>query len=248
MDLESRMRLLEQENESLRAENQAKSDFLSIIVHQLRTPLAATKWIFKMMMDGDFGGMSDEQRTIIGKGFQSNEQMIRMLSEVSETNHLSEWRLQVHPAPTDLAPCIADALAEFTEEARSRNVSLAFARPESLPRVMADREKICLVLENLVENAIKYNRPGGSVTVRTETFRDSLVVSVTDTGIGIPLDEQPHLFGKFYRAENAKKAERGTGLGLFVVKQLVEANHGSVWLESTENVGSTFFFALPLAK
>ena len=248
MNPETRVRELEAENAQLRTENQAKSDFLSIIVHQLRTPLAATKWIFKMMMDGDFGGMTDEQKTIIQKGFASNEQMIRMLAEVSAMNHLSEWKLQVHPAPTDITSCIKGLLSEFSEEAKTKSIRISLTPTTPLPPVIADKDKVCIAIENLIENAIKYNKNGGSVTIHAEPFRDSLVISITDTGIGIPLNDQKNIFGKFFRAENAKQFQKGTGLGLFVVKQLIEANHGKVWFESTEGIGTTLFVSLPLAR
>ncbi len=248
MDLSSRIKLLEEENRQLRAENQAKSDFLSITVHQLRTPLSATKWIFKMMMDGDLGAVTPEQRNIIARGFESNEQMIRMLAEVSNANHVSEWKMAFKPGPMDIIECIDGALGSFAGEAKTRNVTLSFHGNHSLPRVMADKEKVCLVIQNLVENAIKYNRKGGTVTIAAETFKESLVVSVTDTGIGIPIEAQSHIFSKFYRAKNAEVADKGTGLGLFVGKEIIEGNHGNIWFESTPDIGTTFFFSLPLAK
>lgn len=239
LDLRHRVSELEQELKN-------KSDFLSMIVHQLRTPLSATKWIFKMMMDGDLGAVSEEQRNIIRRGYDSNEQVIRMLAEVSEANHVSEWKLNFRLAPTNITECIEGAIGEFSGEAKSKGVTLAFQKGE-VPYVSADREKICLVVQNLLENAIKYNRKDGTVTVRTETFRDRLVVSVTDTGIGIPMDSQKDIFKKFYRAQNARDAEKGTGLGLYVGKQIMDGHHGDIWFESSPGFGTTFFFSLPLA-
>lgn len=244
MNDESRLR---QELAELRNELAAKSDFLSMIVHQLRTPLAANKWIFKMMMDGDLGAISDEQKNIIARGFDSNEQMIRMLAEISHANHMSDWKLEFDPKPTDVSACIDMAFSEFGPEARAKNVTLKKSDGHC-PLVMADREKICLVIQNLVENAIKYNRKGGSVVISTDPVKHSLVVSVTDTGIGIPEAEQKNIFGKFFRAENAKQSDKGTGLGLYIGKTIIEAHHGSIWFESVPNVGTTFFFSLPLAQ
>lgn len=246
MDLGAQLQQAQTENARLREENEMKSDFLSIVVHQLRTPLSATKWIFKMMMDGDLGALSAEQKTIIERGYQSNEHMIRILAEIASANHLSEWRLKFKPEPMSIALCIDKALAEFSEEANAKHVALRFVNEGKIPPVLADKEKILLVLENILENSIKYNRPGGSVTIRTEAFKDKLIISVADTGPGIPLDEQKNIFTKFFRASNVKQ-EKGTGLGLFIGKQIIESHHGTIWFESTPNIGTTFFISLPLA-
>lgn len=246
MDLSSQIKLLTEENKNLRDELLQKSDFISIMVHQLRTPISAAKWVFKMMMDGDLGTVTDAQRTIIKRGFESNEQMIKLLADISHANHVAEWKLHFNIVPMDIGNCISIAMGEFAGEAREHHVTLRFD-PKPLPRVMTDPEKICLVVQNLIENAIKYNRAGGSVTITAEPFQDTLVISARDTGIGIPLDDQKNITGKFYRASNVA-GKKGTGLGLFVAKQIVEGNHGTLWFESTPNIGTTFFFSLPLAK
>lgn len=246
MDLSSQVKLLTEENKNLRDELQQKSDFISIMVHQLRTPLSAAKWVFKMMMDGDLGTVTDAQRTIIKRGFESNEQMIKLLADISHANHISEWKLHFQIVPMDIGTCIQLAIGEFTGEAREHHVALRFD-PKPLPHVMADPEKICLVVQNLIENAIKYNRAGGSVTIVAEPFQDTLVISVRDTGIGIPVNDQKNITGKFYRASNVKD-KKGTGLGLFVAQQIVTGHHGTLWFESVPDIGTTFFFSLPLAK
>ncbi len=247
MDMTSQIALLTEENKRLKQENQAKSDFLSMIVHQLRTPLSATKWIFKMMMDGDLGAVSPEQVNIIKRGFESNEQMIRMLAEISHANHVSEWKMHFDLVPMDITECISSTIGSFAGEARQKNIAISFHGPDHLPLVMADKEKISLVVQNLIENGLKYNRKDGNLTIKAEIFKDSVVLSFTDTGIGIPMNCQTHIFSKFYRADNAKQADKGTGLGLFVGKEIIEGHHGTIWFESTENIGTTFFFSLPLA-
>jgi signal transduction histidine kinase len=246
MDLQSQIKLLEEENKDLKSELQAKSDYLSMAVHQLRTPLAATKWIFKMMLDGDLGNISDTQKNIIARGFENNESMIKMLADISHANHLSEWKLSFDIKPVDITDCIESVLGEFAGEAKTKKIILFFQKKDPLPKVSADHEKVCLVVQNLIENAIKYNHVGGSVTVSAEVFKDKVVVSVTDTGMGIPVADQAHIFAKFYRASNTHH-EKGTGLGLFVGKQIIESHHGTLWFESTPNIGTTFFFSLPLA-
>jgi signal transduction histidine kinase len=197
-------------------------------------------------MDGDLGAITDTQKDIIKKGFESNESMIKMLADVSHANHSSEWAMHFNLQPMDITPCIESTLTEFVGEAKSKNIVLHFQKKYPLPPVLADKDRICLVVQNLVENAIKYNQVNGSITIGAEKFSDKLVISVTDTGIGIPVEDQKKVFGKFYRASNTTK-EKGTGLGLFVGKQIIEGHHGHLWFESTPNIGTTFFFSLPLA-
>lgn len=247
MDVQSQINALQQENDQLRAELSAKSDFLSMVVHQLRTPLSAIKWLFAMIGGGDFGNLDEKQTGMIKRGSDSVERVIHLLAEVAQANHLAEWKLSMHIAPMDITPCIENVLEEFSASAQAKNIRLAFHKKNVIPHVMGDHERIRIVIENLMENAIKYNRPGGSVTISAEPFRDTLVISLRDTGIGIPLDEQSKLFNKFYRAQNARHTP-GTGIGLYVGKQIIDANHGTLWFESTPDNGTTFFFSLPLAK
>jgi len=247
MDVQSQLNALQKENDRLRAELDAKSDFLSMVVHQLRTPLSAIKWLFAMMNDGEFGTFDEPQHSAVRRGSESVERMIRMLAEITQANHLAEWKLSIHIKETDIVPCIESVISEFTASSKAKKIRITFHKNHPIPNIMADRERIRIVLENLVENAIKYNKEGGSITVSAEPFRDTLVVSVRDTGIGIPLGEQHNMFNKFYRAQNSHD-QSGTGLGLYVAKQIIEANHGTIWFESAPDSGTTFFFSLPLAK
>jgi two-component system sensor histidine kinase VicK len=236
-----------EEIEHLKKEVRDKSDFIAIMSHQLRTSLTANKWIMSMMLEGDLGTFSEHEKSMIARGLQNNQQMIRMLADISQANHVTEWKLTYDFQPIDLAPCILSAHEAFQGEARTKNITFSYFQHGHLPLVMADREKMCLVIQNLIENGIKYNIPGGSLTLRTETTAHQLIISVTDTGMGIPLENQTHIFSKFYRGDNARAHEPGTGLGLFIVKQIIEEHHGSIWFESIPDKGTTFFVALPLA-
>jgi signal transduction histidine kinase len=239
---------LHHEIEQLKKENHDKTDFIAIMSHQLRTSLTANKWILSMMIDGDLGTFSEKEKSMVMRGLQNNQQMIRMLADISQANHITEWKLTYEFQPVDLESCIRHAHEAFQSEAQTKHVTLSYIPHGHLPLVMADREKMCLVIQNLIENGIKYNKPGGTLTMRTEITGQQLIISCTDTGMGIPLENQSRIFSKFYRADNARTHEPGTGLGLFIVKQIVEAHHGSIWFESALDVGTTFFVALPLAS
>lgn len=232
----------------LQKEIQDKSDFIAIMSHQLRTSLTANKWILSMMIDGDLGTFSEKEKSMVMRGLQNNQQMIRMLADISQANHITEWKLTYEFQPVDLETCILHAYEAFQSEAQTKNITFSYLPHGHLPLVLADREKMCLVIQNLIENGIKYNKPGGTLSLRTEITGKQLIISCTDTGMGIPLENQPRIFSKFYRGDNARIHESGTGLGLFIVKQIVEAHHGAIWFESVLEVGTTFFVALPLAS
>ena len=169
-----------------------------------------------------------------------------MLADVSAANHHSEWKLKYQFIPVNIAELIESLVDAFAGEAKTKHILLKFQQIHNLPPVRADKDKIHLVIENLIENGIKYNHASGSVTITAEVFNHMMIVSVIDTGIGIPLEDQSHIFNKFYRAGNTQ-SEKGSGLGLFVAKQIIEDHHGTIWFESTPNIGTTFFFSLPLA-
>jgi len=248
MDTEKTREELETELEKCKFENQAKSEFLSMVTHQLRTPLSGTKWTFKMLLDGDLGSFSEEQRQIITKGSESNQRMIDLLNEVIVANQNQSWDFQYDMQKTDVEKLVERIITEYLETARAHDVHLVFNRSEQAsPMIMADPDKIAIILQNLLENAIKYSNEEGTVTVTIIPTKDTLAVSVADNGIGIPADAQEHIFGKFFRADNAKESKKeGTGLGLFTAKRIAEKHGGTLTFESTPSQGTTFFVQLPV--
>lgn len=237
-------------NEKLRALDQLKTDFITIATHQLRTPLTAIRWILNMLLRGDLGTITDEQRTYLMKAHESNNRMVALLSSMLSSDRLSSERLNINPTATAMLPDLADnVLTEIQPLADKRSVNLIFAeRRDSYPRVNIDPQNMRAVLQNLLENAIKYTPPGGNVTLSILEHSDSLVFTVSDTGIGIPPDQQENVFKRFFRAQNAIRMETdGSGLGLFIVKSIVEKFKGDIAFESKENEGTTFRVVLPIA-
>lgn len=234
--------------EQCKLESQAKSEFLSMVTHQLRTPLSGIKWTFKMLLDGDLGSFSEEQRQIITKGAESNQRMIDLLNEIIVANQNQSWDFQYDMQTIDLEKLVERLITEHLETARAHDVHLVFKRPEiDMPMVHADPDKITIILQNLLENAIKYSNPEGSVTVTIIPTVDTVAISVQDEGIGIPPEAQKHIFDKFFRADNAKELKKeGTGLGLFTAKRIAEKHGGSLTFESEAGKGTTFFVQLPI--
>jgi two-component system phosphate regulon sensor histidine kinase PhoR len=227
------------------------AEFLSIIAHQLRTPLTGTRWIFKMLLDGDFGEFTADQEYILRKGYENNERMLRLLQEIISANKTSEWQFDYNLQPTNLEEFLQDAISGFLEEARAHNVHFMFNRAETpLPPAMIDHDKFYIVMENLFSNAIKYNKPEGLVEVTLDTTdhegTNMLTVTVTNTGIGIPADEQQHIFDKFFRASNIEKTHEGHGLGLFAAQKIMLKHGGKIEVSSIPDQETTFTVLLPI--
>ena len=243
-----KIKKLETELEHCHAQSTAKSEFLSMVTHQLRTPLSATKWVFKMLLDGDLGSFTEEQREIVKKGYENNEMMIDLLQEVITANKTGEWDFTYKLEKHDLEKILENIVTQFLEEARSKNIHIKFKRPKSpLPLAVIDAEKIAIVFQNLIENAIKYSSEESTVTIHLESSKNTFNISVTDSGIGIPEKQRSRIFEKFFRADNAKEHQKhGTGLGLFTAKKIVERHNGSIEFETETGKGTTFHVVLPL--
>ncbi|MDH5442469.1 MAG: HAMP domain-containing histidine kinase [Candidatus Nomurabacteria bacterium] len=232
------------------SESQEKSEFLSMITHQLRTPLSGIKWTFKMILDGDIGSFSEEQKQIINKGFDASERMVELLEEVITANQNDQWDFTYNFSPVDISKVIDGIIMEFYEVARTHNVSIGYKPPEqSIGLVEADGEKIAIVMQNLLENSIKYNIDEGEVSVSLSQIDGYARIQISDTGIGIPEGQISNVFTKFFRADNAKEIKKqGTGLGLFTAKKIIERHGGTISIESTLGKGTRFTILLPLKQ
>jgi len=228
-----------------------KSEFLSIAAHQLRTPLSAMKWMLSLALEGDVGKLTEQQKTLFQRGYQMNERLIHLVSDLLDVTRIEEGRFGFRPEEVSLEDLVGRTVHSFISFAKERNIDLSFESPSiSLPKVQADLDRIGIVLQNLVENAIQYTLPGGKVKVSIiEQGRQFLQVSVSDTGVGIPAEHLPFLYDKFSRGRNVVHMyTEGTGLGLYITKNIIEAHHGKIWVESKEGEGSIFFFTLPIIK
>lgn len=225
-----------------------KTEFVSVAAHQLRTPLSAIKWTLKMFLDGDLGKITPEQAEFLKKAYQSNERMINLINDLLNVTRIEEGRYLYSLTPVQLEEVCLSVFSLFEEEIKRKGLKFSFQKPKTpLPEVRADKEKIKLVIQNLVENAVKYTLPGKKIVVKLGLKNGEVLFSIKDEGIGIPKDQQERIFTKFFRGANALKMETdGTGLGLFISKNIIEAHGGKIWFKSEENKGSTFYFTLPV--
>ncbi|MBP9856100.1 MAG: HAMP domain-containing histidine kinase [Candidatus Pacebacteria bacterium] len=259
MEVESKGRAFEAKeleltlaNKRLQSLEEAKSKFIAVTTHQLRTPLSAIKWTFNMVLAGQLGVINEEQKEVLQKGYQSTERMIKIVNDLLNIDQIETERKDYTFTPIQLEELAESILFEFSNQAESKKIELSLKKPaKPLPLVEADALKLRMVLENLIDNAIKYNRLHGQVDVilkdeKINTSHPIVEIVVSDTGIGIPVDDQKRMFNKFFRAGNAILNEPdGTGLGLYLSKDIIEKHGGTIHFE-TNPKGTHFHIDLPL--
>ncbi|MBF8280411.1 MAG: PAS/PAC sensor signal transduction histidine kinase [Candidatus Magasanikbacteria bacterium] len=226
---------------------QMKSDFVAIAAHQLRTPLSAVKWFLEMVVKGESGKITEETKDFVTQAYNSNERLIALVNDLLNVSRIEAGRLNIEPVVTDVAKLISEVGREYNMLINAKNLSLKMDFDKKAEKISVDPKVIRQVVTNLVSNAIKYTNGGGTITIATRVRKPFLVVSVRDTGVGIPEKEKNRVFDKFFRASNVARLEtEGTGLGLYVARSAVEASGGRLWFVSEEGKGSTFSFSLPL--
>lgn len=242
-------RKLRRTNEKLKALDETKDDFISMASHQLRTPLTSVKGYLSMVIEGDAGKVNATQEKMLAQAFTSSQRMVYLIADLLNVSRLRTGKFVIEPAPTNLAVMIEEELAQLVEAAKARDLELTFAKPKDFPELMLDETKTRQVVMNFIDNAIYYTPSGGHIKVELHSDDKLVELRVVDDGIGVPKAEQHHLFTKFYRAGNARKARPdGTGLGLFMAKKVIIAQGGSVIFESIEGKGSVFGFRFSRSK
>ncbi len=240
---------LRRANEKLRQLDETKDDFISMASHQLRTPLTSVKGYISMVLEGDGGKINHKQHEMLGQAFFSSQRMVYLIADLLNVSRLKTGKFVIDAAPVNLARVVKEELEQLEETADSHSIKLTYDKPKSFPDLMLDETKTRQVIMNFVDNAIYYTPGGGHINVHLIDHKETVELRIEDDGIGVPKTEQPHLFTKFYRAGNARKARPdGTGLGLFMAKKVVVAQGGSLIFESQEGKGSTFGFVFSKNK
>lgn len=222
-----------------------RRDFISNISHELRTPLASLKALCETLRDGALDDPPAARRFVDRMDIEVDA-LTQMVQELLELSRIESGQVPVRLAPVALNDAVTPAAERLRAQAERAGIDLTVDVDGGIPLVLADRERIQQVVTNLVHNAIKFTPAGGSVRVYAAVRGDEVVVSVRDTGVGIPEDDLPRIFERFYKADHARSSG-GTGLGLAIVRHIVQAHGGEVGAESVEGRGSTFTFTLPVA-
>jgi signal transduction histidine kinase len=247
--IETATHQLQKSNEKLKALDEAKDEFISMASHQLRTPLTSVKGYVSMVLEEDAGPINDQQRKFLNQAFISSQRMVYLISDLLNVSRLKTGKFVIENKPAYLPDTVEQEIAQLEETVKARELTMKYSKPESFPTVGIDEEKLRQVIMNFADNAIYYTPAGGIIRIELKATKDSIEYTVKDDGIGVPKSEQPHLFTKFYRAGNARKARPdGTGLGLFMAKKVITAQGGAIIFHSAEGKGSTFGFTLPRKK
>lgn len=224
-----------------------------IFVHKLKHGLTAIKWSLKMILSGDFGEVSDEQKDIIKKNMQEDEKLILLadnfLSPEFRSSLTTKNRNFLNKELCDAEHIVNSALEPYETKISEKKIKLEIIKPKEKIETFLDKEKIKIVIQNILDNAVKYTPEGGKITISLNKKNKNLEIKVQDSGIGIPENEKGRLFNKFFRGTNAAKMNNdGSGLGLFIAKNIIDEHGGKIWFDSTEGQGSAFYFTLPIKK
>ena len=225
----------------------SKSEFVTVASHQLRGPVTDISWALQSL--NNIEGLDETNKVILSTALAASQNLLRRIEDLLNIAKMEDGQFGYKFEDTDIVEFVAKELEEILPSAQKAGIKIYFDRPsESLPHVMIDHKRLSLAITNLLENAIRYNIENGEVTVKVDKMQDKpfVVLSVKDTGIGIPPEAIEKLFNKFYRADNAlKRQTEGSGLGLYIAKGIVNAHGGQIWAESELNRGTTISFALP---
>jgi len=228
--------------------DKAKSEFISIASHQLRTPLTAVKGYISMILEGTYGQLAEKQARPLENVYKSNERLIKLVNDLLSVSRIESGKLKLEPQKTSIEEIISNVVEELKIEAKKKNIYLNWEKPHKpLPKILIDIDKTRQIILNIVDNAIKYTKQGG-VTVSTKIQDSRLKIQVKDTGEGMTEKEISYLFESFSRGKAGTHLySEGAGLGLYIARKFVEMHQGKIWAESKgKDKGSTFYIELPI--
>jgi len=232
---------------NIRKIDQIKTQFISLASHQLRTPLSSIKWNTEMLIKGEIGTLDDEQKDVLKNIYQAIQRMITLVNNLLNVSTIESGKLVINPEPTNLIEVAKEIVINLKEALDKKKISLNTNFQLELSQVNVDSDLIKEVLINLLTNAVKYSKVGGSIGLSIKQIEGYVIAEIKDDGIGIPLKDQSSIFNKFSRGSNVLKADAdGSGLGLYMTKIIIESSNGKIWFESSEDVGTTFWFSIPI--
>lgn len=232
--------------EKLAEANRMKSEFISIVSHQLRTPLSNLRWAIELLMSGRLGEIEKRQIEYFKILKDNISRMRELIKDLLIVSRIETATLILKKESVSLEDLVREIMKEFQPFAKASNVEMKFKCQKKLPKILVDPFQIRQVIENLLDNAIRYTKGKGKVEILLKKRDENLYFEIKDNGVGIPREDQKHIFKKFFRSSNAMRHQtQGSGLGLYIAKAIIEKSGGKIGFRSQENKGSTFWFILP---
>ena len=233
--------------ERLAEASRMKSEFISVVSHQLRSPLSNLRWAIELLMSGRLGKIEEKQTEYFRILKENSGRMGELVSDLLIVSRIETATLPQKRKEISLEDLIKKLISEFEPFAQASNVEIEFKSEENLPKILADPSQIRLVVENLLDNAVRYIKDRGKVKMLLSRRGQNLYFEIEDNGVGIPREDQKYIFQKFFRSENILRYQtQGSGLGLYISKAIIERSGGKIGFKSQEGVGSTFWFTLPI--
>jgi len=239
----------EQTQKEIKNLEDIKSDFITVASHQLRTPISAIRWSLDTLLSGRAGQLMEKQKEVIKEAYQNNKFMVKVVNDLLRVSRLEEKGINLTPSSVNVAKLTKEIIKKQADFCSACNCRIVLEVEKSLPKAYVDSLQIKLVLDALIDNAIRYGRSKGEVKIILKKSRNHLLFKVQDNGIGIPADQKEMVFSKFFRGRNAMKSQtEGLGLDLYLAKKIIEASGGKIDFTTKENKGTTFNVYLPLNK
>ena len=228
--------------------DRAKTEFVSLASHQLRTPLSSINWYAEMLLAGDAGEITEDQKSFIKEISKGNKRMVDLVNSLLDVSRLELGTFAVEPEPMEICDSAKSIIKELKQDINKKKLKLNFDCSKEIPTINADPKLVRIIFQNLLSNAVKYTPEKGEIDLSISTNKKYIVIKVEDNGMGVPKSQQDKLFDKLFRADNVKSADtEGTGLGLYLVKQILDSSGGTISFKSEEDKGTKFTVRLPLS-
>jgi len=236
--------------EGLAEANRLKSEFISIVSHQLRSPLSNLKWSLEILASGRFGKLEGKPAEYLKILTDNTNRMEELVSDLLMVSRIEQGRFPLRKSEFSMEDLAKKAISGFQPTVSASNIEIVFESEEKpLPQAIGDSSQIRQVAENFIDNAVRYTKGSEKIIVKVEKKKKSILFSVKDRGVGIPKNDQKHIFQKFFRSGNVLKYQtQGSGLGLYIAKSIIERSKGKIGFKSEQNKGSTFWFTIPAKK
>ncbi len=235
---------VERDITKLKEVDKAKNEFISLASHQLLTPLTTVSWFTETLLRGSANKLEDKDKKYLEDIYRINKNMIELVRALLDVSRIELGVFSIEPEPVNLVSIIDDVLKELSQKSESKKLNIVKEYKE-IPIMNMDPNLTKIILQNIIGNAVKYTPEKGTIKIEVDKQDSNILMKISDTGYGIPKDEQVKLFSKFFRSSNAKKKEEGTGLGLYIARSIVDHSGGKIWFESEENKGSVFYVEFP---